>query len=531
MTTSDDYQRLARRAARQAAFKDSEEHYRRDIVYASNGFPTLGQLFAGAMPADGTVTEDARRWTSDLLRSPTGQQLSDALKDALELLGSEACPRYAEEVEALALQEGATFNPNIAVEDMCGEIADRATLYGAMLGDPQAAGRAVALLSDTLQSYAHVAQSDPVAVREIVVTMLQCVALCQRDVVPPINLELVPSWQLTRSTARRVLEMIASVAAPPEELLRAAGPLEDKYADARVIPDPNDGPALGFADARHPTRVVLPQALESKKPTGAAKPLIGKGLPLHPMPDLAALGERLVARRPWLVPQISRIMGTLAGRETAAVPNMLFVGPPGTGKTELACDLAEGLRLPNMVYGCAGIADSSIQGTSKQWSSARYSVFTQLLVDNESADGVIVLDELDKSGATGGHNGSLREAIVAVGELSARRRFFDLGLDGQVDISGVSLIATANDVSQLRGALLDRFMVVEIPGPRRQDLPVVARGVMDKMRQEMADGRWLGDLDEAEINSLASWRGGSIRPLRRAIEHLVALRSNRRFAH
>ena len=526
--TSDDFQRLARRAARQAAYKESEEHFRRDIVYASNGFPTLGQLFAGAMPAGGTVTEDARRWTSDLLNSAIGKQLSDALKDALELLGSEPCPRYAEEVEALALQEG-KFNPNIALEDLCGEIADRATLYGAMLANPQAAARAVALLSDTLHSYAHVAQSDPVAVREIAVTMLQCVALCQRDLVPPIDLELIPSWQLTRSTARRVLEMIASVAAPPEELLRAADPPDDKYADARVIPD--DSPVPGFVDARHPTRVVLPTALESKKPAGAARALVGQALPLHRMPDITVLGEHLVARRPWLATQIARILGTLAGRDTVAVPNLLLVGASGTEKTELARDIAEGLGVPTVVYGCAGIADSSISGTSKQWSTARLSLFTQLLVDNQSGDGIVILDELDKSGATGGHNGSLREAIVAVGELSARRRFFDLGVDGVVDISGVSLVATANDVASLRGPLLDRFAVVEIPGPRRQDLPIVARGIIEKMRSEMGDGRWLGDLDAAELDSLSSWRGGSIRPLRRAVEHLVALRSDRRFAH
>ncbi len=221
----------------------------------------------------------------------------------------------------------------------------------------------------------------------------------------------------------------------------------------------------------------------------------------------------------------------IAGRETAGCPNLLFLGPAGTGKTELAVDIAEGLGVPNIVYGCAGISDSSIAGTSKQWSSARYSVFTQLLVDHESADGVVVLDELDKSAATGGHNGSLREAIVSVGELAARRRFFDLGLDGQVDISGISLIATANDVGQLRGPLLDRFAIVEIPGPRRQDMPIVARGIIERMRQEMGDARWLGDLDAAEIDSLSSWRGGSIRPLRRAVEHLVALRADRRFAH
>ncbi|UMY20029.1 AAA family ATPase [Methylobacterium organophilum] len=249
------------------------------------------------------------------------------------------------------------------------------------------------------------------------------------------------------------------------------------------------------------------------------------------MPDLAHLGERLTARRPWLVPQISRVLGTLAGRLTAGTPNILFVGPPRTGKTELARDLAEGMGVPHLVYGCAGVSDSSISGTSKQWSTARLSVFTQLLVDHQSGDGIVVLDELDKSAPPGGHNGDLRSAIVAIGETAARRRYFDLGVDGIVDVSGISLIATGNDVTQLRGPLLDRFTVVEIPPPRRQDLPVVARGILVSMRAELADGRWLADLDASEIESLGSWRGGSIRPLRRAVERLVALRADRRFAH
>lgn len=158
-------------------------------------------------------------------------------------------------------------------------------------------------------------------------------------------------------------------------------------------------------------------------------------------------------------------------------------------------------------------------------------MFTQLLVDNQSGDGIVVLDEVDKSAPPGGHNGDLRSAIVAVGELAARRRYFDLGVDGRVDISGISLIATANDELPLRGPLLDRFTVIEISPPRRQDLPVIARGIIADMRSELADGRWLADLDATEIESLRSWRGGSIRPLRRAVERLVALRADRRFAH
>lgn len=336
-----------------------------------------------------------------------------------------------------------------------------------------------------------------------------------------------------RGNSRQLLDTIADVAAPPEELPVGSAPATPQAsaptAGAGADGDLDLGEVLQQAYA--PSRVVLPAELEAKKPPAPARALIGKALPLHPMPDLAELGERLTARRPWLVPQVSRILGALAGRETSGTPNLLLVGMPGTGKTELARDIAAGMGVPHLVYGCAGVSDSSISGTSKQWSTARLSVFTQLLVDHQSGDGIIVLDELDKAAPPGGHNGDLRSAIVAVAELAARRRFFDLGVDGVVDISGISLIATANDELPLRGPLLDRFTVVEIPPPRRQDMPVVARGILESMRSELADRRWLADLDATEIESLRSWRGGSIRPLRRAVERLVALRADRRFAH
>ncbi len=279
MTTSDDYQRLARRAARLATYRESEERYRREIAVGPGQVPTLEQLFSGAQPLNGSVDDDAKRWASDLLQTSNGQQLSGALFDALLRFASDPSPRTAEEVETLALAEASTFNPLITIEDLCGEIADRVTLYGAMMGDPHAASRAVALLSDTLISYVHLAHTDPVAVREIAVTMMQMAALCQRDIVPPLDLGLFPSWSLTRSTARRMLETLAIVTFPPEELLRAAGPAGDEYTDARVIPDPDDRPVMGFTDARNPTRVVLPAALEKKRPSGSAKPLIGLALP------------------------------------------------------------------------------------------------------------------------------------------------------------------------------------------------------------------------------------------------------------
>lgn len=530
----DDVQRRARRNARIATFRESEARHRRAVAIPPTRTATLDELLVGAPPIDGSAAEDARLWAREVLHSPAAPGFPDDLHVAISRLGLEPTADRAVLVERLALAQIRAVFPDLTAEDAYGEIADRATLYAALLGDPEAAGRAVAIAHDYVYKHLHVALHDPVPLREAVVTLLHVASLCSRELpAAPVAHDLQADWRLGRGNAKQLLEAIADVTHPPEELPVGAAPATPQApaptAAAGADGDLDLGDILERAHA--PGIVVLPAELEAKKPPTQIRNLIGKCLPLHPMPDLAELGERLTARRPWLVPQISRILGTLAGRATVSLPNLLFVGMPGTGKTELARELAEGLGVPHLVYGCAGISDSSVAGTSKQWSTSRNSVFTQLLVDNQSGDGIVVLDEVDKSAPPGGHNGDLRSAIVAVGELAARRRYFDLGVDGRVDISGISLIATANDELPLRGPLLDRFTVIEISPPRRQDLPVIARGIIADMRSELADGRWLADLDATEIESLRSWRGGSIRPLRRAVERLVALRADRRFAH
>ena len=281
-----------------------------------------------------------------------------------------------------------------------------------------------------------------------------------------------------------------------------------------------------------PSILVLPAAADGKKPKGQAGTIAGRRLPCVPMPDLQDLGRRLVERTPWAEAAIARIVGMMLGRPYAAAPNILLVGPPGGGKTSLARDLVAAMGVPSIVYACASASDSSFGGTAAQWSTSRPSVMAQLPITSGSGNGVVILDEIEKSPATGGHNGSLREVLLGLAEPSTRRQYWDIGLETTVDLSGISLVATANDTLSLRGPLLDRFVVVEVGTPRRRDLPVLVRGILDDLRADVADARWIPDLDGVEIDALAgAWRGGSIRPLRRAVERIVALRSSPRLAH
>ena len=106
------------------------------------------------------------------------------------------------------------------------------------------------------------------------------------------------------------------------------------------------------------------------------------------------------------------------------------------------------------------------------------------------------MDEIDKVGE-GRNNGNMLDGLLPLLTPDACR-FFDSYLECPVDLSGVSYIATANDLSGLRRthpALLDRFRCYTMPSPRREDLPVLVRGVLSEILAERGvDEAWVSPL-------------------------------------
>lgn len=250
--------------------------------------------------------------------------------------------------------------------------------------------------------------------------------------------------------------------------------------------------------------------------------LAGEALPLVHGVDVVAVGRQLDARFPWFRDLTALLLRDLANGGVARLRNTLAVSPPGSGKTSYLQAFCDACGIPVVLYNAAGVADAAFGGTSRQWATGRASVPLQTIQRFRVANPVIIIDEVEKAG-TRSENGRLTDSLIALTERSGSRAFHEVYLDTDADLSAVQFLATANGVAGVPGPLLDRFRVVHVGLPRAEDLTVAAANLVAEIREERGlDAAWLPDLDGEELHLLARvWKGGSLRPLRRAVTTLL----------
>lgn len=280
-----------------------------------------------------------------------------------------------------------------------------------------------------------------------------------------------------------------------------------------------------FPSMRH-----LPQPAQGVRdrgdsPRALGEPVAEVPLPLAPAPDPRAFAEDLRARFPWAGEAIEAYATDLVGAPFAAVSPRILVGGAGGGKTEFARAVLSRAGLAVTVYGAAGMMDGgSFAGTSRQWGSWRSSVPAQGCITHHAASHGIIVDEVEKAGNSR-RWGRLDETLLPFLERSTTARaIFDPAFECALDLSAVSYVLTANSLDGLTSPLRDRCQVLRWPMPRRQDLPLVAAAIVDGIRQERGlSPEWMPPLDEEELDAIP-WRGGSMRPLRRMIDTVLAAR-------
>nr|WP_298690143.1 AAA family ATPase [uncultured Dongia sp.] len=258
---------------------------------------------------------------------------------------------------------------------------------------------------------------------------------------------------------------------------------------------------------------------EGKKVLREFGDLVSQPLPLVTTPDLSAVARTLNTELPHAVHITSAILSELVGRTHVRLPPLLFVGPPGAGKSYYAARLLEMLNVTAVAFPCGGVADAAFAGTSRRWASGTPAFPLSLIRQHKTASPGLILDELERA-STNTHNGSLFDALRGMLEPETAGTWVDAYLEAPVNLSRVIWIATTNSVGQIPRPLRDRFRVFRFPPPTADDLPILALHLLQRLVADLGwDARWASPLDQEELNAVARvWPGGSMRVLRRYVQ-------------